>query len=71
MTKKVTLIPIDKVRILLRKRLTLKKMSRTSIYFYIQKRNFPKPLDFGVPRLWRKHEVDEWINKQLKGETKK
>lgn len=65
--KPPALIPIDDVRKLVQKTLRLKKLSRPSIYFYIRTKKFPVALDFGVPRMWRRQEVVEWLNKQIEG----
>lgn len=64
---KPALIPIDAVRLLVKKSLRLKKLSRPSIYFYIRKKKFPKPINFGVPRMWRRRQVVTWLDKLIKG----
>lgn len=61
------LIIIDEVRKLLQKKLGLKKLSRPSIYNWIKTRELPHPIAFGVPRKWRREEIEDWLQRQIKG----
>jgi predicted DNA-binding transcriptional regulator AlpA len=61
------LITIDELRKLLKTKLGLKKLSRASIYNWIKIRALPAPTEFGIPRKWRRTEIDEWVRQQIKG----
>ena len=61
------LITIDEVIERLRKTLKLKKLSRASIYTWMRTRNLPQPIGFGIPRRWRRSEIDTWANQQITG----
>lgn len=61
------LIPIDSVRKLVIRTLGLKKLSRPSIYNYIKTKKFPKSINLGNPRLWRRREVEAWLEELIAG----
>jgi len=61
------LLTIDEVRKLVIKTLGLKKLSRPSIYTYINKRKFPRSINLGNPRLWRRKQVEAWLTKLIEG----
>jgi predicted DNA-binding transcriptional regulator AlpA len=61
------LIVIDELRKLLKTKLGLKKLSRASIYNWVKTRDLPPPTAFGIPRKWRRTEIDEWVRQQIKG----
>lgn len=62
------LITIDEVRKLLCASLGLKKLSRPSIYSWMKTRKLPPPIGFGIPRRWRKKQIEAWVEKQIKGQ---
>lgn len=44
--------------------INLTTLSRSTIYKYIQDRNFPESLKIGPRRVvWKEHEILEWLNK--------
>ena len=62
------LLTIDQARLLVIKTLGLKKLSRPSIYSYINTKGFPKAISFGLPRKWRRDEVETWLKNIIAGE---
>lgn len=42
-------------------------MGRTSLYYYINKHNFPKPSKWGYPRRWEKAKVLAWFAERKSG----
>ena len=66
-TEATTLITIDEVVKLLREKLKLKKLSRSSIYYWMKTKSLPPSVGFGVPRRWRKNEIDDWVRDQIEG----
>jgi predicted DNA-binding transcriptional regulator AlpA len=66
-SKPSDLIAIDEVIKLLRTSFKLKKLSRASIYQWIKTRGLPQPLAFGIPRQWRRIEIEAWIQQQIDG----
>lgn len=44
--------------------LALLKCSRSSLYVFMETRNFPRPLKLGASNRWIKAEVEAWVDDQ-------
>lgn len=62
--KKVETITITQVLSLFKKYLSV-EITRTSLYHYIKKHKFPKPIKPLRPSRWRKDLVMLWIKEQI------
>ena len=58
-------IIIDDILKLLRDRLSL-RLTKAAVYGYIARKDFPRNIGLGTPRLWRRAEVLEWISRYEK-----
>lgn len=59
--KQTEFITIDEIRALFKSRLRI-AVTRAAIYGYIARKNFPKNIGIGTPRVWKRHEVLEWLD---------
>lgn len=57
---------IDDIIALMKARMGL-ELSKAAIYGYISRKGFPQNIGLGTPRLWRRAEVESWIDQFERG----
>lgn len=62
-------ITLDEILAYIKKELTL-DISPAAVYGYIARKNFPQNIGLGRPRLWRRAEVERWVQEYKEPKAK-